>query len=176
MGLYLSYYWNSYGFIMLVNIKKLVPEAVIPTYAKPGDAGMDLIATSINNDSDDYIEYGTGLAIEIPEGYVGLVFPRSSNSKKDLLLCNSVGVIDSGYRGEIKLRFKRSPKYQYYTFKRFLKFITEILIEPITYKEYEVGDKVGQIMILPIPFVEFIEVDELSQTERGNGGFGSTGK
>ena len=152
-----------------------MPEAVIPTYAKPGDAGMDLIATSINTDNDDYIEYGTGLALEIPEGYVGLIFPRSSNSKKDLLLCNSVGVIDSGYRGEIKLRYKRiinpSPEK--------LNIEKSIFTPPslyLTIDHYEVGDKVGQIMILPIPFVEFTEVDELSQTERGNGGFGSTGK
>jgi dUTP pyrophosphatase len=92
---------------MLVNIKKLVPEAVLPLYAKVGDAGMDLVATSVDYSNEYYIEYGTGLAVEIPEGYVGLIFPRSSNSKKDLQLCNSVGVIDSGYRGEIKLRYRR---------------------------------------------------------------------
>lgn len=175
MGPYLSYYCNSYGFIMLVNIKKLLPEAVIPTYAKPGDAGMDLIATSINNDNDDYIEYGTGLAIEIPDGYVGLIFPRSSNSKKDLLLCNSVGVIDSGYRGEIKLRYKRiiNPSLEKLNIEKSI-FTPPSLY--LTIDHYEVGDKVGQIMILPIPFVEFVEANELSKTERGDGGFGSTGK
>lgn len=160
---------------MLVNIKKLVPEAVIPTYAKPGDAGMDLIATSINNDNDDYIEYGTGLAIEIPDGYVGLIFPRSSNSKKDLLLCNSVGVIDSGYRGEIKLRYKRIINTSSEKFGIQENFFSSPSIY-LTINHYEVGDKVGQIMILPIPFVEFTEVSELSQTDRGDGGFGSTGK
>ena len=175
MGPYLSYYCNSYCFIMLVNIKKLLPEAVIPTYAKPGDAGMDLIATSINNDNDDYIEYGTGLAIEIPDGYVGLIFPRSSNSKKDLLLCNSVGVIDSGYRGEIKLRYKRiiNPSLEKLNIEKSI-FTPPSLY--LTIDHYEVGDKVGQIMILPIPFVEFVEANELSKTERGDGGFGSTGK
>ena len=175
MGPYLSYYCNSYGFIMLVNIKKLLPEAVIPTYAKPGDAGMDLIATSINNDNDDYIEYGTGLAIEIPDGYVGLIFPRSSNSKKDLLLCNSVGVIDSGYRGEIKLRYKRiiNPSLEKLNIEKSI-FTPPSLY--LTIDHYEVGDKVGQIMILPLPFVEFVEANELSKTERGDGGFGSTGK
>ena len=96
---------------MKVKIKKLHPDAVIPSYAKPGDAGMDLTAISkrVETGSDEngeYIEYGTGLAIEIPEGHVGLVFPRSSVSKKDLFLANAVGVIDSGYRGEVKLRFK----------------------------------------------------------------------
>lgn len=175
MGFYLSHYFNYYGFIMLVNIKKLIPEAVIPTYAKPGDAGMDLIATSINNDNDDYIEYGTGLAIEIPDGYVGLVFPRSSNSKKDLLLCNSVGVIDSGYRGEIKLRYKRiiSTSSEKFNMRDNLFSSPSIYL---TIDHYEVGDKVGQIMILPFPFVEFVEVNGLSKTERGDEGFGSTGK
>lgn len=160
---------------MLVKIKKLVPEAVIPTYAKPGDAGMDLIAVSVN-DSINYIEYGTGLAIEIPEGYVGLIFPRSSNSKKDLLLCNSVGVIDSGYRGEIKLRYKKimNPSEEKTNILQNIFTDSSTLIYEI--ERYDVGDKVGQIMILPIPFVEFTEVSELSQTDRGDGGFGSTGK
>ena len=161
---------------MLVNvkIKKLVPEAVIPTYAKPGDAGMDLVATSVDNSNDNYIEYGTGLSMEIPEGYVGLIFPRSSNSKKDLLLCNSVGVIDSGYRGEIKIRYKRiiNPSSEKFTMEHnFFSGPTMYL----TIDRYNVGDKVGQIMILPIPLIKFIEVDELSQSERGDGGFGSTG-
>lgn len=161
---------------MLVNvkIKKLVPEAVIPTYAKPGDAGMDLVATSVDNSNDNYIEYGTGLSMEIPDGYVGLIFPRSSNSKKDLLLCNSVGVIDSGYRGEIKIRYKRiiNPSTEKFTMEHnFFSGPTMYL----TIDRYNVGDKVGQIMILPIPLIKFIEVDELSQSERGDGGFGSTG-
>ena len=92
---------------MEIKIKKLDKNAVIPKYSKYGDAGMDLVATSVDYSNEYYIEYGTGLAIEIPEGYVGYVFPRSSNSKYDLQLCNSVGIIDSGYRGEIKLRYRR---------------------------------------------------------------------
>lgn len=145
---------------MKVDIKKLNENAVIPQYAKPGDAGMDVIATSVEV-TDDYIEYGTGLAFEVPEGYCMLIFPRSSNSKKDLLLCNSVGVLDSGYRGELKLRFKRIYNY-FHTIKED--------------KHYEIGDKVGQIMIVPYPQIEFNEVEELSETDRGSGGFGSTGK
>ena len=144
---------------MNINIKKLDKNAVIPKYAKPGDAGMDVIATSVNI-TVDYIEYGTGLAFEVPEGYCMLIFPRSSNSKKDLLLCNSVGILDSGYRGELKLRFKRVYSY-FHT-------ISED-------KHYDVGDKIGQIMILPYPYIEFNEQEELSNTERGDGGFGSTG-
>ena len=138
---------------MKVRIKKLNPNAVIPTYAKDGDAGMDVVATRIINERLDSITYGTDIALEIPEGFVGLIFPRSSIRKTDLILSNSVGVIDSGYRGEIQATFKRSGVYA-----------------------YAVGDRGAQIMIIPHPPIEFEEVDELSDTERGDGGFGSTGK
>ncbi len=137
---------------MKVKIKKLNPNAVVPTYAKGGDAGLDLVATSMNFDGTQ-ITYGTGLAIEIPEGFVGLVFPRSSIRKTDLILSNSVGVIDSGYRGEIQATFKRTGL-----------------------NKYEIGDRGAQIIIMPHPTIEFLEVDELTNTERGEGGFGSTGK
>jgi dUTP pyrophosphatase len=142
---------------MKVKIKKLSTEAVIPSYAKSGDAGMDLVATSIKFDGTQ-ITYGTGLAMEIPEGFVGLVFPRSSIRKTNLSLSNSVGVIDSGYRGEIQATFNQKS----------LSKDGGIL--------YGVGDKICQLMIIPHPFVDFIEVDELNNTERGEGGFGSTGK
>lgn len=142
---------------MFVNIKKLSENAVIPTYAKEGDAGMDLVATSIKFDGTQ-ITYGTGLAIEIPEGFVGLVFPRSSIRKTDLSLSNSVGVIDSGYRGEIQATFNQKS----------LSKDGQIL--------YGVGDRICQLMIIPHPHVDFIEVQELNNTERGEGGFGSTGK
>ena len=145
---------------MKVKIKKLSENAVIPQYAKPGDAGMDVTAISVNV-TDDYIEYGTGLAFEVPEGYCMLIFPRSSNSKKDLLLCNSVGVLDSGYRGELKLRFKN---------------VCDPAEALTNAKVYAIGDRIGQIMILPYPHVEFEESVELSETERGTGGFGSTSK
>ena len=91
-----------------VKIKKLNEDAVTPTYCQDGDAGMDLVATSKSFDTDGNVVYGTGLAFEIPKGYVGLIFPRSSNAKQQLLLSNSVGVIDSGYRGEVMLKFKSS--------------------------------------------------------------------
>lgn len=144
--------------MLKVKIKKLHPKSVIPQYAKPGDAGMDLTATEVEYEKE-YVSYKTGLAFEIPEGFVGLLFPRSSNSKKQLLLCNSVGVIDSGYRGEVELRFKLSGN--------------GMLPEGIR-NIYSVGDKIGQLIILPYPDVQFIETDELSSTERGEGGFGST--
>ena len=92
---------------MKVKIKKLHPLAVIPTYAKSGDAGMDLVATSIISDTTFDITYGLGISIEIPEGFVGLVFPRSSIRKYDLALTNCVGVIDSGYRGELQATFNK---------------------------------------------------------------------
>ena len=139
---------------MIVNIKKLHPNAVIPSYAKEGDAGMDLTAVSVET-TEDFIAYKIGLAFEIPEGHVGLLFPRSGNSKKDLLLANSVAVIDSGYRGDIEFRFKLHGNGT---------------------KIYEVGDRVGQIVILPYPTITFNEVEELSETQRGATGFGSSGK
>ena len=145
---------------MQIKIKRLHNDAKIPTYAKPGDAGMDITATSITH-TNDYIEYGTGLSFEIPKGYVGLLFPRSSNSKKDLALCNSVGVLDSGYRGEVTFRFKNIRR-----------FTGELF--PQT-KEYVVGDKIGQIVVIPYPEVTFVESTDLSKTERGSSGYGSTG-
>lgn len=151
-----------------VKIKKLNENAVIPSYAKDGDAGMDLTATSKSYDEHGNVVYGTGLAFEIPFGYVGYVFPRSSNSKKDLLLSNSVGVIDSGYRGEVIFKFKPSIVYSQ---------ISEGVSLRREYPDsYEIGDRIGQIIIMPIPQIQFIEVEELTETERGNGGFGSTGE
>lgn len=144
---------------MQVKIKKLNPNAVIPTYAKVGDAGMDLIATSIVSDTLDQITYGLGISLEIPEGFVGLVFPRSSIRKTNLQLSNSVGVIDSGYRGELQATFNK------------IQGVTEGVRE-----RYLIGDRVCQIMIIPHPPIQFEEVEELTNTERGEGGFGSTGK
>lgn len=143
-----------------VNIKKLDENAVIPQYAKHGDAGMDLTAISKSYDDDGNVVYGTGLAFEIPNGFVGLLFPRSSNTKKDLILGNSVGVIDSGYRGEVVLKFRPVMPLE-----------RDIEFGP---REYEIGDRIGQIVIMPTPQIEFNEVDELTQTDRGVGGFGST--
>lgn len=156
-----------------VEFIRMASNAVIPSKAHPTDAGFDMVATS-KMVTEDYVEYGTDIAIKLPEGHCALLFPRSSISKQDLLLCNSVGLIDENYTGEIKFRFKHPRKYQYYTFKKFLGFITDILANPITYKDYEVGDKIGQIVILPIPSVEFVEVSKLPETDRGSGGFGSS--
>ena len=161
-----------------VKIKKLNEDAVIPTYSQDGDAGMDLVATSKSFDTDGNVVYGTGLAFEIPKGYVGLIFPRSSNAKQQLLLSNSVGVIDSGYRGEVMLKFKSSASS--FSLKTLFKLIfnqdaktTLINNQKIS---YNVGERIGQIIILPYPQIEFEEAEELSETERGKGGYGSTGK
>jgi dUTP pyrophosphatase len=142
---------------MIVKIKKLHPNAIVPKYAKAGDAAMDLIATSMEVDGYGNLVYKTGLALEIPKGFVGLLFPRSSVSKTSMSLANSVGVIDSGYRGEIMLKYKDVGKSS----------SIQVL--------YKAGDRVGQLMVIPYPEVEFIEADELSITDRGSGGFGSTG-
>ena len=146
-----------------VRVKKLVPTAIIPSYAKYGDAGLDLTAVSKEFDKDGNVVYDTGLAFEIPDGYVGLLFPRSSISKADIILTNSVGVIDSGYRGTIMFKFKPIP------------YFSDIRKSMDDHIEYGVGDRIGQILIIPYPKIKLEEVEELSSTERGSGGYGSTG-
>ena len=139
---------------MKVKVMKLDAGAKIPKYAKAGDAGMDLYAVSQKFDDHGNYVFGTGLAMEIPEGYVGLIFPRSSISKTSHSLRNAVGVIDSGYRGEIMMKYD---------------------INTLNSPVYEVGDRIAQIIILPYPEIEFEEAWELSKTQRGKGGFGSSG-
>lgn len=141
---------------MKIKIKKLHPNAVVPRYAKPLDAGLDLTATSAHRDQVNPMKWhvGFGIAVEIPEGFVGLVFPRSSIHKTQCRLSNSVGVIDAGYRGEIKAVFDTFPTSD---------------------ETYNVGDRAAQLIILPYPNIEFEEAEELSPTERGTGGYGSTG-
>ena len=140
---------------MQIRFKKLCPEAVTPKAATAGSAGFDLVATRRRwNRELEIWEYGTGIAVEIPPGYVGLVFPRSSIYKTGALLSNSVGVIDSDYRGEIGAKFW-----------------------PMKFREkYEIGDRIAQLVIVPIPRVEWVESEELTATERGAGGYGSTGR
>ena len=140
---------------LIINIKKTNELAVISKYAHSTDAGMDLVAVSMN-ETDKYIEYDTGIAIEIPKGYVGLVFPRSSVSKLDLVQANSVGVIDSSYRNSIKVRFKK--------------------LKDNGVCVYVPGERIAQLIILPYPMIGFNEVEKLSDSDRGLGGFGSTGK
>uniref|UniRef100_A0AAU8B7N8 dUTP diphosphatase n=1 Tax=Dulem virus 42 TaxID=3145760 RepID=A0AAU8B7N8_9CAUD len=143
---------------MKLKIKRLSEKAIMPIKAHKGDAGLDLtttgVTTEINECGQLMIRYHTDLAVEIPEGYVGLLFPRSSLYKKAMQLTNSVGVIDSGYRGEIMAVFKTT---------------TDVI--PAVYKE---GEKFCQLVIVPIPEVEIEEATELTESERGENGYGSS--
>lgn len=141
-------------FKMTVRFKKLHPDAKAPYQATPGSAGFDLTAVHREGAGYHQIRYCTGIAVEIPAGYVGLVFPRSSVYKTKQTLANCVGVIDSDYRGEITAIFD---------FHRESEF-------------YDIGDRIAQLVIMPIPAVRFVEAEELTETERGTGGYGSTGK
>ena len=138
---------------MKVKIKMLYSDATPPKYAHPGDACADVYAFSVSADEYDNMTIGLGFAIEIPEGHVGLLFPRSSISKTGHSFRNSVGVIDSGYRGELMIK----------------------LSNDFDKNSYKINERVGQLMILPYPKIEFEMVEQLSETERGLGGFGSTG-
>ena len=142
---------------MIVKFKKLIPEAVKPKFAKLNDAGADLVATSVDFSRDRQVIYGTGLAVEIPEGMVGLVFPRSSVRDRDLVMSNSVGVIDSGYRGEIMVTFNIKNPWS-------------------DDDVYKAGDRIAQLVVIPVPLTKYVEVDELSETSRGTDGHGSSGK
>lgn len=141
---------------MKINFLKLHPDAVAPKRAHDTDAGFDLVAIECGFATGGMFECKTGIAVEIPTGYFGAIFPRSSIRKTPLILSNCVGVIDSGYRGEIVFSFRWIPG--------------SVGIQ------YTAGDRIGQLVILPLPDVEFEEVLVLTDTPRGAGGFGSTGK
>ena len=160
---------------MKVKIKKLYEYSILPTKAHATDAGYDLYAHSKSYDDDGNVVYGSGVAMEIQQGYVGLVFPRSSNAKKDLLLSNSVGVIDSGFRGEITFKFKKNLKF-FYEYGETCEKELQLQYNPYSYNHYSIGDRIGQIIIMPYPEIEFVEVKELSKSERENGSYGSTGR
>ena len=140
---------------MKINVK-LTDGAPLPKHAKPGDAGMDLTSRdTVEIAPQGTVMVHTGVRMEIPEGYVGLCFPRSGlASKRGINLTNCVGVIDAGYRGEIM-----APLYN-------AGHETQIV---------ERGERIFQIALIPFATCECVEVDELSDTERGDGGFGSTG-
>lgn len=146
-------------YAMDLNIKLVHENAKMPEYQSEGAVGMDLVAADFKlrqERTGPVFEYDTGVAIEVPEGFVGLVFPRSSiTTKTTLYLGNSVGVIDSDYRGTIKFQFRRS--------------------NDMFSQMYEVGDRIGQLVIVPAPKINLKKVDELSDTNRGTNGFGSTG-
>lgn len=143
---------------MELKIKRLSDSAILPIKAHKTDAGLDLtctrITTELNEAGQLILVYHTDLAFEIPEGYVGLLFPRSSICKKSITLTNSVGVIDAGYRGEVTAKFRST---------------TDVV--PAVYKE---GERFAQLVIIPIPEITISETTELSQSERGEGGYGSS--
>ena len=141
---------------MNIRFKKLSPSAVMPLKAHASDAGFDLTCTRFEVTNGELFTYHADISVEIPYGHVGLLFPRSSIYKQDLLLTNSVGVVDSGYRGEVMFKFK------------------PIACE--VKQHYQVGDRIGQLIIIPYPDVDFVEAEELSDSERGEGGYGSSGR
>lgn len=140
---------------MFLKVKQLHPKAELPTYAKDGDAAMDIRSVgSVKVVTGKYMEYQTGISVEIPKGYVGLLFPRSSISNYDLSLCNAVGVVDSGYRGEITFRFRYDSDSS---------------------NIYTPGDKIGQLLVIPYPTITPVWFETLESSQRGSGGYGSSG-
>jgi len=140
-----------------LQVKRLDPNLPLPSRAHPGDAGLDLhAAESVSLKPDERVAIRTGVAVAIPPGYAGYVQPRSGLAlRQGLGLINSPGLIDSGYRGEIK--------------------VVAINLDPENVIHIERGDRIAQLVVLPIPSVELVDVEELSETQRGPGGFGSTG-
>jgi|SRR5882757_989856 len=141
---------------MKIKMKRLNDNAVLPAKACEYDAAFDFTATEEEIDIPNRtLTYKLGWAVEIPSGYVGLLFPRSSIANKDISLANAVGVVDSGFRGELMAKFKS--------------------LIPAKARKYEVGERVVQLIVMPIPQIELEVVEELSESDRGAGGFGSTG-
>lgn len=140
---------------MDIKIKKLTPTAKMPVYSTDGSAGMDLFVDSIERLEGGKIKADFGISLEIPDGFCALILPRSSIHKIGLVLSNSVGLIDSDYRGGISAIFY-----------------------DVSYCDgpFDVGDRVAQLVIIPYPKINFVEVEELGETQRGIGGYGSTGK
>ena len=184
---------------MEIKIKKMSENAVIPKYAIDGDVGMDLTAIDVeyNEEKDMYI-YHTGISIESPKHYGVLIFPRSSNRNTDAYICNHVPVIDTAvYRGEIMICFKNRDSLNQIALKEEMdELLTSLQVykdpsdavdeaykayykakeDPMKYAPYKVGDRICQMVLIPYPNVLFKESEELSKTERGEKGFGSTGK
>lgn len=147
---------TNHEFAMNVNFIKLQKDAKKPSYAKDGDAGLDFWVSRIISETETQISYGSDIAMEIPKGYVGLLFPRSSIRDTELILSNCVGVIDSGYRGEIMSTFdKLNGKWS---------------------NKYNIGDRMCQMIIIPYPKINLVEKNSLSETERGSNGYGHSGK
>ena len=184
-----------------IKFKKLDERAITPSYAHDGDVGMDMTAIDVEYDREhDLYIYHTGLAFESPKHYGQFLFARSSNRKTDAYLCNSVGIADSAiYRGEILFCYKNresihsfanmqamnmfmgligTDKHSLTEIKQYVQEIKEDIYkraENLEFAPYKVGDRIGQMVFMPYPNVNLIHVEELTETERGEGGFGSTG-
>jgi dUTP pyrophosphatase len=143
---------------MDLKVVKLHASAVIPTRAHPGDAGLDLYSIeAAHMGPGERWSIGTGIAIEVPEGHAGLVLPRSGLAREHgIALVNSPGLIDAGYRGEVRVLLLNT--------------------DPAETVRIEAGARIAQLVISPIALAEPVEVAELSDTARGDGGFGSTGR
>lgn len=139
-----------------LRIRRLDPAAVVPTYAHAGDAGLDLAAVAdVKIAPGERVAVGTGLAVAVPDGYVGLVHPRSGLAlRHGLTVANAPGTIDAGYRGELKV------------------LLVNLGSEPVAIAP---GDRIAQLVLQEVARAEVIEVDDLDDTTRGRGGFGSTG-
>lgn len=148
-----------------LKIKRLTDTAIIPTYAHKGDACFDLYADSVSYDSDGFVaKVKTGIAVDIPDGYAMMVYSRSGHGFKNRTrLSNCVGVIDSGYHGEIVVSLHADIALDE------LDDLTGLM------PDIKPGDRIAQAMLIPVPVVTFEEVVDLSQSERGSNGFGSTG-
>lgn len=157
---------------MQIRIQKKYPRAVVPKRATVGAAGYDMTAVSMEA-TPTCFKYHTGVAFEIPPGYVGLVVPRSSVAKLGAWMSNSIGIIDSDYRGEVSFCFytQERPKLFWRLFLRLFYGVKNGRIPP-----YNVGERVGQILIVKCETLDFTEAKQLSETERGDGGYGSTGR
>jgi dUTP pyrophosphatase len=141
-----------------VRVRRLDGGLPLPSYARAGDAGLDLFsAEAVTLKPGERAAIPTGLTVEIPEGYAGFVHARSGRALREgLALVNAPGLIDSGYRGEIK--------------------VIVVNLDPSDVVHVERGDKIAQLVVQPVANVELAEVDDLDATERGEGGFGSTGR
>ncbi len=142
---------------MQLPVQRLDPEAVLPSYAHPGDAGLDLSSNvEVEVAPGERAMVPTGLAIAIPDGQAGLVLPRSGlASRHGIALANAPGLIDSGYRGEVTIAVVNLDRSEPYRIRK--------------------GERIAQLVVVAAPHVEVIEAEELPASERGTGGFGSSG-
>lgn len=151
---------------MVVKIKKLHPNAVVPQRASELAGGWDVVCTEIEQVSEDFVICKLGFALELPKGYKLTLVPRSSLTKTKWIVQNSPGLGDEDYRGEYQFRFRAIPDHIMY-------FSRELVYPEFPYK---VGDRIGQVYLEEVIPIEFEIVEELSETDRGDGGFGSTNK